>query len=82
MGKYKRKFDYFLYYDEKEHYYLLKDRNNKLIHKTIGFRTMYIYLRKFKKKYQFNRIKLKSMLLSEFFRDYVTFEEDRGSNRL
>lgn len=80
MKKKNRKFDYYLFY--KDHYYILTDRENNIIHTTLSFRSMYIYLKTYKRKFSFDNIKLKSMLLSEFFRDYVTFEEKRGSNSL
>lgn len=75
-----KKFHYYLYF--KDGHYLLVDRFNNIIHSTIDFRSMYVFIRERKRIFEFNDIKLKSMLLSEFFRDYVTFEDYRGSNRL
>lgn len=71
-----KKFDYWLYYDFNKSIYVLKNRDNIICHTSMGFRTLYLYIKE--NGIAFNRIKLKSMYLNEFFRDFAyEFEERR-----
>lgn len=68
------KFDYYLFY--KCPYYILLDRNKKEVCHTISFYSIICALDVH--HIPFDRVKLKSMLLSDFFNDYADFRDKKG----